>query len=1852
MYLFGAGVLSAASAVDQVGGAVWEQMAEDPSGPPSVPNQYLVRFKRVEEGEQRQAVKSLPGIAEARWLVTRSDRLIRQGRNRPTAFEAMAVVRLAPSVSVEETLAGLRRRFDVLYVEPDYWVEAFLPADQKVPTEIPPPNDFHWESLWGLENQGQTGGVPGVDIDARQAWAVTHGSRDIVVAVIDTGIDFFHPDLAENLWKNSVEIPGNGKDDDGNEYIDDIYGYDFVNRDADPMDDHVHGTHVAGTIGAIGDNERGVVGVAREVRLMALKALSERGTGSLSDVLESMAYAVDNGAHIINASWGLQVRSRALEDGLHAAIDAGVLFVAAAGNHRRETLSYPAAYPPVLAVAAINENNQRAPFSSFGSFVDLAAPGNQIWSTLPNNSYGVLRGTSMATPYVSGAAALVWARHPKFTQDQVGAILKNTTTPVDSKNWIGTGRLNAASALQVEVPLPMAELTLPETVQGLIPIAGTVAGEGLRDYRLFVGQGSNPTNWTEFAQGNDPVMEGTIVEAFDTAQLQEGIHTFRLVAEDSSGHSVSARTSVKVQNVQILYPLSNDILSGIQPVAVLGTVHGPGLSFTLEHSTLEGGSYTPWSTDRMELAEPAEGGSVIEDVLGYWRPPEDPEHPFHRLRLRAWRDGSMAGEHMVQMIHVEPRLSDNWPVHVPVQGEFRDEDWRELIEADLDSDGYSEFLLVDQGNIDGKAARLLVYRQDGTLWWERELGEGWPFADVPVAGDLDGDGLMEVYASAGEAGNLYGFKHDGRLLADPWPLQLPQANWGKLIADVNGDGIPELVISSEDIFQSNGNVTRQLRVYNQDGRPLRQWSFPGCGDVVDAPLRRSAVAQIDDTTGLEILVPTGCGALAAYHFDNPNAPLWTRSLAGQIVASPVAGDLDGDGFDEVVAGSYDGEGKPKGGLYVWNAAGDLLPGWPVVVGEAFLTPPALADLNNDQLVDVISVSRSNMVHAFDIKGHPLQGWPAGPFNELKMSSSPVVSDINGDHQKEVVIAASGHLTSIGSRNRLTKGGIKVLNSQGHELDLHPASALETLLIEGVGGGVWLKTSPALLGDFDSDGRLDIVASTVLGVAFSPEITEIQSKDRSSLYRWTLDTPFLNDPWSWPQAYGGHQQSGRFDRPPYINKPPQILPIPNQKIRTGESFFPIFLNRYVADEDHSFEELEWFVSGAEHLRIEIDDHGKATIEPLDSGWSGWDEVNFYASDPAGGFASTSVIFSASPDYTPPNVVNDALRIDEDGAAETDVLANDRGIDGRDLHLRQFSQGENGRVTLSENGLLTYFPFPNFHGTDSFFYLAADDEDRVAIGVVEVVVLPVPDEPRAEMDLAQMWEDETLQFDPLANDFDADGDPLILNDFDKPSHGELSRMEGSTLEYRPAPNYFGEESFAYRVADSTGLVTEGLVVITVRPVNDPPALPDREFTLNKNTKQFISFADRDLEGDMVSYQVVDSPENGEVWVFPNTMEYRPFQDYSGQDSFTVRANDGQLESRLATLAFTVLNTNNPPVAVPQTVVTKQGQAREITLEAKDPDKDPLAFEIIDPPSHGTLEGEGSNRMYHPNPDFLGEDSFAFRATDGESFGEKAKVTIDVTVANTPPVAKDQEVRTRMDIGISFLLQAYDREGDKLHFEILSQPKEGTLTGRTPNIRYQPREGFIGSDRFTYRATDGQEWSKEATVSLVVAPLNRRPRVKEQNVEVPSNTKVQIELDVIDEDGDELRSAILKGPQHGLLAGQGTTYIYSPNSGFFGKDRFTYKIWDGHIYSDTGFVTIQVSPKKPQSKPSFEAVQFAPKTGLQLRLRVQEGRPVEILYSEDLVEWKVLTRVDSPEPILEIIDPDTASAARRYYRAVQEE
>jgi hypothetical protein len=534
-----------------------------------------------------------------------------------------------PTRQLLERIAQLRDSGLFQYVEPSYIKHLLRDATDARYVD---------GTLWGLRNLGLLGGVAGADINARQAWDITTGSTNVIVAVLDTGIRYTHQDLRGNMWRNPGET-ADGTDSDDNGYVDDIHGINAIEGTGDPMDFDDHGTHVAGTIGATANDAFPHVGVAWNVRLMGVRWLTSLG-GSIDVLLDAIEYAVQNGAHIANASYGGYMFSQAEFDAMTAAREAGLLFVAAAGNDAIDSdvfPSYPANYPldNIISVAAIDRRDRLAGFSNYGAnSVNLGAPGVDIFSSisLGNNTYELFPGTSMAAPHVAGAAALILARFPEAPLAEVRERILQTVVPTPALAGRTTtgGRLSAHKALIAE-PDGELEITI-DPPSGSLLLAGSEQPIYVRITDIFsvtdatvVGQIDELDISLEFANDGNPPDElanDNIYTALFDVPLDVEFVTIEIIAEAPGKETAIVYVSYAIQPP----PPNDDFVNAIKipPAGMrvtsnnrLATIE-PGEPFHAGIPSVAATLWWNWSTasDTPVLIDTA--GSAFDTVIGVY----------------------------------------------------------------------------------------------------------------------------------------------------------------------------------------------------------------------------------------------------------------------------------------------------------------------------------------------------------------------------------------------------------------------------------------------------------------------------------------------------------------------------------------------------------------------------------------------------------------------------------------------------------------------------------------------------------------------------------------------------------------------------------------------------------------------------------------------------------------------------------------------------------------------------------------------------------------------------------------------------------------------------------------------------------------------------------------------------------------------------------------------------------------------------------------------------------------------------------------------------------------------------------
>lgn len=888
-----------------------------------VPGEYLVRFR--------------PGarVADAaRALGASSFRVKRSFASVPGLHHVVAMPGVEPTAAARE----LARRPEVQYIEPNFVV-----------TASNTPDDPMFSHQWGLNNTGQyVAAPPYPDIGALAAWDITTGDPSIVIAVIDSGIDYNHEDLAANVWVNSLECNNNGLDNDGDGYVNDCHGINAITGTGDPMDDFFHGTHVSGTIGAAGNNAIGVTGVNWNVTLLACKFLDSEGNGNTADAvtcLDYLALKKDAGVNIVasNNSWGGSPYSQALSDAIVAQRTRGILFVAAAGNDsfdNDQLPTYPCSYDlsNVICVASAYDALSFS-FSNYGTgTVHVAAPGQGILSTVPNNGYDTYDGTSMATPHVTGLVALLKAQDP-------------------TRDWRALKNLVLAGA----VP----------PVQGTLPV--------LTGGRIYAPNSMNCSN--------------SVVEARMRPALFEPITLW--VGGTLALEAININCASPNGNVVVSVAPSGDLVTLVDDGAGNDEVAGDGIY---------SGTWTATAPGTYTLTFPGRAGDVVNVVVDPLLKPGFPA----RMLIDADGDGYVRPP-LVPLIIGNIDGGPGVDILSPGYGSGPLYAWKGDGTAVPGWPNYSVYSTaqVTLGTFQsgsaslGVAATFLInglelYNGDGSAI------PGWPVPygstglyPVPTV-DVDGDGVDEII-------NSPALRANGTLLNPSLTIPVVPPSGQELpgptaVADLDADGSPDFVLAN------NGGVY----VSNSQGL-LAGFPVPTPGGGASTP-PYPLVGDVDGTGRPEIILPTsyyvgGDPYVAINVLSNTGQLLrtmQTTQLAPMMIAT--LADLDGDGIPEILLGS-------GAQVYAWKGDGTPVAGWPFSAGaNVSVSPVVVGDVAGNGQPDVVFVSLdtnfNGSLWVVDAHGNSLPGFPKPLPSPVLAFSSPAIADLDGTGHNEIIVSRS------------------------------------------------------------------------------------------------------------------------------------------------------------------------------------------------------------------------------------------------------------------------------------------------------------------------------------------------------------------------------------------------------------------------------------------------------------------------------------------------------------------------------------------------------------------------------------------------------------------------------------------------------------------------------------------------------------------------------------------------------------------------------------------------------------------------------------------------------------------------------
>ena len=905
----------------------------------------------------------------------------------------------------------------------------FVEEDRVVTTNFIP-NDPYFSSygswgqayldLWGINLIGSAA-----------AWDTSTGAG-VIVGVVDTGIDFTHPDIVANIWTNTAEIPNNGIDDDHNGYIDDVHGWDFIGstytnpvQSNNPVDHFGHGTHVSGTIAAAGNNGIGVIGVAWNAQIMPVKGLDDNGYGLDSTLGPALLYAANNGADVISNSWTGQGSSQTIADAVSYAYNLGVVIVAAAGNNSDDARNYyPANLPQVITVAATDHNDNIAYFSNWGSKIDVAAPGVDILSlraagtsmgTPVNSLYTRADGTSMATPHVSGLAALILAQHPNYVSEDVRQVLRVTGTDLGQTGFdttYGYGRINAAAALalpdvlqsKIQSPADSTHIKTPTTISGL------AQGSAFAQYVLDYGAGSSPSTWTIIQTGTTSVSGGTL-GVFDPSALSEGAYTIRLTAYDQSGRAFVDRIMLVVDYVSITSPAPPAVpttSAEFKPgtlISVQGTATGASFQdFRVQWA--EGINPTSgWSSSGISLV--GGGLSPINNALiATWDTTSITSADWYTIELLV--DNTGFTSQATTIVYLEPSLlTTNWPLWL----DQAPQTFNSGLVPQVDPLGNVRFTAINPAySTSTIPSQFWSIPADGSTPNVQNLNYGAYFQ--PAAGDLDG--LVGDEVVAPEAFSLRVFRSDyssysfttGAVLPTYYNFQYAQT----VLEDLNLDSQLETIAFGNYWAANTGYVF----AWQRNGQQLNS-NFPIAIADQNVALRsafgpRLLVGDVDGDGSREIVVEEGTTSststlrlFASEGTPKPwSAPVFTGHPTEMILA-----DLDHNGKLETIVAVDTGSQKL---VHVLQPDGTERPGWPVILAWDSFCSMAVGDLNRDGNEEIV-VTDYNYLYVLTTSGLPLSSsWPRVD-NIYASFGSVVLADIDGDGRPEIITTRGQLLTA-------------------------------------------------------------------------------------------------------------------------------------------------------------------------------------------------------------------------------------------------------------------------------------------------------------------------------------------------------------------------------------------------------------------------------------------------------------------------------------------------------------------------------------------------------------------------------------------------------------------------------------------------------------------------------------------------------------------------------------------------------------------------------------------------------------------------------------------------------------------------
>ena len=615
-------------------------------------------------------------------------------------------------------------------------------------------------------------------------------------------------------------------------------------------------------------------------------------------------------------------------------------------------------------------------------------------------------------------------------------------------------------------------------------------------------------------------------------------------------------------------------------------------------------------------------------------------------------------------------------------------------------------------------------------------------------------------------------------------------------------------------------------------------------------------------------------------------------------------------------------------------------------------------------------------------------------------------------------------------------------------------------------------------------------------------------------------------------------------------------------------------------------------GPAHGTVVLNADGSFLYTPA-ANFSGSDTFTYRANDGTVGSNLATVAIAITAVNDAPVAVDDEASLEEDsGPNAIPVLANDTDSDGDTKTITSVTQGTHGAVTIADGGTgLTYASAPDYSGPDTFTYTISDGTGT-ATATVSVLVTNVNDAPVAVDDTATVAEDSAATaVDVLANDTDADGDTRTITAVSQGANGAVAVASGGTgLTYTPSANFAGADTFTYTIDDGKGATDTATVTVTVMAVNDAPVAADDAFNTNEDVTLTVvqpnvlgNDTDADGEASALTAAVLATPAHGTLVLSANgSFTYTPAENFNGTDSFTYKANDGSLDSNVATVTITIASVNDGPDAKNDEATTNEDVAVDIPVLGNDTDPDggTVSVSEVGAPAHGTasLNANGSVK-YTPTANYFGPDSFSYTISDGQGGSATASVSVSITAVNDGPTAADDTASTAEDtaVDIAVLSNDLDADGGAVALSAVGAAAHGTASANANgSVRYVPNANYFGSDTFTYTIEDGQGGTASASVVVTVSAVNDGPTAENDTATTVEDRAVDIAVlaNDADQDGGTVTLESVGEARNGATSvNPDGTVKYTPNADYFGPDAFTYTIADGQGGTASAAVTVMV-------------------------------------------------------------------------------